>query len=150
MLRFFPNDVGVMSILLLSWCDTAASTFGRLYGRYTPRLRRGKTLAGSAAALAVGVLTAGMFYGWAIPYYGHHMDFLFRGDLSLPEAFRKPLGLSKANSTVSGWVALGIVSLWSGIVASASEVVDIFGWDDNVTIPILSGLGLWGFYRIFC
>lgn len=149
-LRFFPNDVGVMSILLLSWCDTAASTFGRLYGRYTPRLRRGKSLAGSAAALAAGTLTAGMFYGWAIPHFGYHMNFLFRGQLSLPDLIRDPLGLSKENSTVGGWVALGVVSLWSGIVASASEVVDIFGWDDNITIPVLSGLGLWGFYKVFC
>ncbi|KAK4695741.1 hypothetical protein P7C71_g2071, partial [Lecanoromycetidae sp. Uapishka_2] len=149
-LRFFPNDVGVMSILLLSWCDTAASTFGRLYGRYTPRLRRGKSVAGSAAALAVGVLTAGMFYGWAIPHFGYHIDFLFRGQLRLPDVIRQPLGLSVKDSTVGGWVALGIVSLWSGIVASASEVMDIFGWDDNVTIPVLSGLGLWGFYKAFC
>jgi diacylglycerol kinase (CTP) len=36
-LGFFPKDVGVMGVLLLSWCDTAASTFGRAYGRYTPR-----------------------------------------------------------------------------------------------------------------
>jgi diacylglycerol kinase (CTP) len=149
-LRFFPNDVGVMSIMLLSWCDTAASTFGRLYGRYTARLRKGKSLAGSASALAVGVLTAGMFYGWAIPHFGYHTEFLFKGQLSLPDVIREPLGLSKEDSTVGGWVALGIVSLWSGIVGSASEVVDIFGWDDNVTIPVLSGLGLWGFYRVFC
>ena len=48
-----------------------------------------------------------------------------------------------------GGGALGIASLWSGLVASASEVVDLFGWDDNVTIPVLSGLGLWGFFKVF-
>ncbi|KAK5110089.1 Diacylglycerol kinase, partial [Cryomyces antarcticus] len=37
-LRLFPKDVGTLAILLLSWCDTAASTFGRLWGRYTPRV----------------------------------------------------------------------------------------------------------------
>lgn len=36
-LGFFPKDVGVMGVLLLSWCDTAASTVGRAWGRYTPR-----------------------------------------------------------------------------------------------------------------
>src|SRR4051794_29038897 len=35
-LTIFPKDIAPLSILLLSWCDTAASTFGRLYGRYTP------------------------------------------------------------------------------------------------------------------
>ncbi|MCJ1430159.1 hypothetical protein MMC29_008075, partial [Sticta canariensis] len=66
-LRFLPKDVGVMGVLLLSWCDTAASTVGRMYGRYTPRIRRGKSVAGSAAAAVVGILTAGMFWGWAVP-----------------------------------------------------------------------------------
>ncbi len=28
---------------------------------------------------------------------------------------------------LGGWAALGVVSLWSGIVASASEVVDVSG-----------------------
>ena len=149
-LRFFPRDVGPMSVLLLSWCDTAASTFGRLYGRYTPRIRKGKSLAGSAAAMVVGVLTAGMFYGWAVPTFGYDEGFMFTGTLTLPEVVREPLKLTSEQGTVGGWVALGIVSLWSGLIASASEVVDIFGWDDNVTIPVLSGLGLWGFFKVFC
>ena len=150
-LRFFPKDVGVMSVLLLSWCDTAASTFGRLWGRYTPRLRRGKSLAGSAAAAVVGVMTAVVFWGWAVPAYGHgDGSFMFKGQLGLPEAVKDTFGLKEGQGAVGGWVALGIVSLWSGLVASASEVVDIFGWDDNVTIPVLSGLGLWGFFKVFC
>ncbi|KAL6715342.1 Diacylglycerol kinase [Lecanora helva] len=149
-LRFMPDDVAVMSILLLSWCDTAASTFGRLYGRYTPRIRKGKSLAGSAAAAIVGVVTAVVFWGWAVPTYGYDDNFLFRGQLRLPDVINQPLQLTSEQSTVGGWVALGIVSLWSGIVASASEVVDVFGWDDNVTIPVLSGLGLWGFFKAFC
>ena len=149
-LRFYPDDVAVMSILLLSWCDTAASTFGRLYGRYTPRIRKGKSLAGSAAAAVAGVMTAIAFWGWAVPKFGYDDGFLFRGQLSLPEVVREPLKLTSEQGTVRGWVALGIVSLWSGLVASASEVVDVFGWDDNVTIPVLSGLGLWGFFKVFC
>ena len=150
-LRFFPKDVGVMSVLLLSWCDTAASTFGRLWGRYTPRLRRGKSLAGSAAAAVVGAMTAVVFWGWAVPAYGHGDEgFMFKGQLRLPGLVKDTVGLQGDQGAVGGWVALGIVSLWSGLVASASEVVDIFGWDDNVTIPVLSGLGLWGFLKVFC
>lgn len=151
-LRFLPKDVGVMGVLLLSWCDTAASTVGRMYGRYTPRIRRGKSVAGSAAAAVVGILTAGMFWGWAVPRYGHVEGFMFRGTLTLPSVVREGLlgWTGEGVGSVGGWVALGVVGLWSGFVASASEVVDIFGWDDNLTIPVLSGLGLWGFFKVFC
>ncbi|KAG8937629.1 hypothetical protein FRC03_007987, partial [Tulasnella sp. 419] len=34
-LALLPRDIAVSSILILSWCDTTASTFGRLYGPYT-------------------------------------------------------------------------------------------------------------------
>ncbi|KAH8907269.1 hypothetical protein BR93DRAFT_879240 [Coniochaeta sp. PMI_546] len=150
-LYYFPKDVGVMGTLLLSWCDTAASTFGRLYGRYTPRIRRGKSLAGSAAAFVVGVATSWFFWGWLVPTWGPFPGdeaFMFKGVLHLPQAVGGALGW-KDVPAVSGGLALGIVSLWSGLVASASEVVDLFGWDDNLTIPVLSGLGIWGFLKIF-
>ncbi|SJL10021.1 uncharacterized protein ARMOST_13403 [Armillaria ostoyae] len=50
-LTFLPLDVAVVSILILSWADTAASTFGRMYGRWTPKLpwSRRKSLAGNAS-----------------------------------------------------------------------------------------------------
>lgn len=153
-LYFFPKDVGVVSVMMLSWCDTAASTFGRLYGKYTPRIRRGKSLAGSLAAFLVGVLTAGWFWGWLAPrtpfFPGNDENpFMFNGYLRLPGAVTDLLGWSEAQATISGTLAVGVVSLWSGLVAASSEVVDIFGWDDNLTIPVLSGIGIWGFLRIF-
>ncbi|KAI4168383.1 MAG: hypothetical protein LQ343_006468 [Gyalolechia ehrenbergii] len=149
-LRFLPKDVGVMSVLLLSWCDTAASTVGRLYGRYTPRIRRGKSLAGSAAAMGVGILTAGLFWGWAVPRFGHDEGFMFNGELKLPGLMKEAVGWKSNEGSIGGWAALSVVSIWSGFVASASEVVDLFGWDDNVIIPVLSGMGLWGFFKVFC
>lgn len=151
-LYFLPKDVGVMSVLLLSWCDTAASTFGRLWGRYTPRLRRGKSLAGSLAAFFVGVATSYFFWGWLVQFIGPmpgDENFMFKGTLSLPSTIAETLGLSKDQATISGSLALGVMGLWSGFAASASEVVDIFGWDDNLTIPVLSGIGIWGFLKIF-
>jgi len=153
-LGFFPKDVGVMGVLLLSWCDTAASTIGRAYGRYTPRIRRGKSLAGSSAAFATGVITAILFWGWLAPRTGPFPDdfdfpFMFEGTLSLPQALRDFAGLTEAHATIDGKWALGILSLWTGFVAAASEVVDVFGWDDNLTIPVLSGVGMWGFLKIF-
>jgi diacylglycerol kinase (CTP) len=151
-LYFLPKDVGVMSVLLLSWCDTAASTFGRLWGRHTPRIRRGKSLAGSFAALLMGVATSVFFYGWLAPCIGPmpgDEHFMFKGTLSLPSVVTNALGVSETAATVTGTLALAVMSLWSGFVASASEVVDIFGWDDNLTIPILSGIGIWGFLKLF-
>jgi len=148
----FPKDVGIMSVLLLSWCDTAASTFGRLWGRYTPRLRKGKSLAGSTAAFLVGVGTSYFFYGWLVPTVGPFPgdeNFMFNGILSLPKTICEAIGVSQEQTTISGAVALGVMGIWSGFVASASEVVDIFGWDDNLTIPVLSGIGIWGFLKIF-
>ncbi|KAI0970823.1 hypothetical protein F4678DRAFT_472827 [Xylaria arbuscula] len=152
-LRFFPKDVSVVAVMLLSWCDTAASTFGRLYGRYTPRIRRGKSLAGSTAAFLVGVITAGWFWGVLAPRIGpfpgdDQHPFMFRGVLQLPTVVTNLLGLDES-AVLRGPAAIGVMSLWSGLVAAGSEVIDLFGWDDNLTIPVLSGLGIWGFLKIF-
>lgn len=74
---------------------------------------------------------------------------MFKGTLSLPASVAQSLGISAAKATIGGSLALGVMSIVSGFVASASEVVDLFGWDDNLTIPVLSGLGLWGFLKVF-
>ncbi|KAK2855517.1 hypothetical protein FQN49_005119 [Arthroderma sp. PD_2] len=160
-LHFLPKDVAMISVLLLSWCDTAASTFGRLYGRYTPRLRRGKSLAGTLAACVVGVMTAVAFWGYIVPGVGTFPDDpensnMFTGSIRLlPPASTKLIewiGLptpTSEDSVVSGPLALGIVSLWTGIVGAGSELIDLFGFDDNLTIPLLSGIGMWGFFKVF-
>ena len=153
-LRCFPKDVGVMGVLLLSWCDTAASTFGRIYGRYTIRLRRGKSLAGTIAAFMTGFITAAAFWGWWVPRVGTFPDdppqgLMFRGVLKLPEILLPESARENVKTTISGAAAVCVVGAWSGMVAAFSEFVDIFGWDDNLTIPVLSSLGLWGFFKVF-
>jgi len=153
-MRFCPKDVAVISVLLLSFCDTAASTFGRLYGRYTPRIRKGKSLAGSIAAFIFGVASALVFYVWFGPYVpatwnSGQYSFAFDGHLTLPLRLQQQFGLSKAQATIEGNLALAVVSIWSGFVASSSEAVDLFGLDDNLTIPILCGLGLGVFLKTF-
>ncbi|KZZ96430.1 phosphatidate cytidylyltransferase family protein [Ascosphaera apis ARSEF 7405] len=152
-LYFFPKDVGVMGVLLLSWCDTAASTFGRAWGKYTPKLRKGKSLAGTAAAFVTGVLTAIAFWGWFVPTMGSFPTdpehaFMFEGRLCTMPSFMRAGGEDKG-LIVDGYAALGIMSVWTGLVAAVSELIDIFGWDDNLTIPVLSGVGLWGFLKVF-
>ncbi|OXV09330.1 hypothetical protein Egran_02906 [Elaphomyces granulatus] len=160
-LQFFPKDVGVMGVLLLSWCDTAASTFGRLYGRYTIRLRQGKSLAGTLAAWLTGVITAVVFWGYVIPRVGTFPDdpegaFMFTGSLNLfPNPIRNFLGWVPQNTSgassgiITGSLALGVMSVVSGIVAAGSELIYFFGWDDNLTIPVFSGIGLWSFLKLF-
>ncbi|KAK8187999.1 uncharacterized protein BKA78DRAFT_332590 [Phyllosticta capitalensis] len=141
-LCWFPKDVGVMAVMLLSWCDTAASTAGRRWGKYTPQIRRGKSAAGSLAALLTGVVTAALFYGWIAPRVQAGEPGVDSGEFAF--AFQGRLGLPWIDW---GWPrARGLVS---GVVASASEAVDIFGWDDNVTIPVLCACGLWGFLKVF-
>ncbi|PLB53218.1 putative phosphatidate cytidylyltransferase [Aspergillus steynii IBT 23096] len=156
-LRFFPKDVGVMGVLLLSWCDTAASTFGRLYGRYTFSLRKGKSFAGTLSAWLVGVITAAAFWGYFVPHVGPFPNdpedaFMFTGRLNLiPDSIKGLIGWTADTSqaVITGPLALGVMSVVSGLVAAGSEFVDLFGWDDNFTIPILSGVGLWGFLKVF-
>lgn len=156
-LKFFSKDVGVMGVLLLSWCDTAASTFGRLYGKYTPKIRQGKSVAGTFAAWTVGVVTAAAFWGWFVPTMGAFPNdpegsFMFTGRLNLlPASIKGLLGWPQSSSigVITGPLALGMMSVVSGIVAAGSEMIDLFGWDDNLTIPVLSGIGLWGFLKVF-
>ncbi|KAI6248556.1 CTP-dependent diacylglycerol kinase 1 [Erysiphe necator] len=153
-LTAFPKDIGLMGILLLSWCDTTASTVGRAFGHYTPSLRKGKSLAGSAAAFAVGTVTAAVFWGWLAPRSGpfpgdHNFPFMFTGQIRLPGIIRHLLGLKETQTSIGGWLALSIWSIWTGFVASASEAVSFFSLDDNLTIPVFSGIGMWGFLKVF-
>ena len=153
-LTFFPKDISVVSILLLSWCDTAASTFGRLYGRYTIRLRRGKSLAGTLAAFVVGIFAAVFFWGWLAPRTGPKIGdtidvFMFQHRLSLPPQVKNFLGLKQDQGTIEGTAAMAVMSVVTGLIAAVSELMDVFGWDDNLTIPLLSSMGLWAFLRVF-
>lgn len=68
-LTLYPRDIACLSISILAICDTAASVFGRLFGRYTPRLPFSgtlfsprKSLAGTLAACLFGFGTAWIFW----------------------------------------------------------------------------------------
>jgi len=153
-MRFCRKDVAVMSVLLLSWCDTAASTFGRLWGRYTPRIRKGKSLAGTIACFVLGVFAAVFFWGYVAPRTDGRYDqgvnsFAFEGRLTLPEPAREALGLSVKEATITGPLAVAVMSLASGLIVSVSELMDVWELDDNLTIPVLSGLGLGAFLWAF-
>ncbi|KAF3934246.1 hypothetical protein ABW19_dt0200169 [Dactylella cylindrospora] len=142
-LTVFPKDIATLSILLLSWCDTAASTFGRLFGRYTLQIRKRKSLAGSFAAFAIGAATTAFFYGKLVtetPFWPDDPTpaLSYFGTLELPYVGK-----------IGGGIALGIVSMVTGLIGSVSELTDVWGMDDNVVIPILSAAGIWGFFKLF-
>ena len=151
-LHVFPKDVATLSILLLSWCDTAASTVGRAWGRYTPRVRKGKSLAGCLAGFVVGALTAALFLGSIAPKTPRFADdpvnaYMWKGRLGLIGGGGD--GKGGWGRWIEGGWALGLMSLWTGIIASTSEAMDLWGLDDNVVIPVVSAVGVWGFLKLF-
>ncbi|CDO95723.1 unnamed protein product [Kluyveromyces dobzhanskii CBS 2104] len=129
---FFTKDIALISLFLLSWSDTAASTFGRKYGHLTPKLARNKSLAGSIAAFCVGLITCYGFYGFFVPHY-HWVN--------------KPGEISWSRETSQ--LNLLQLSLLGGFVAALSEGIDLFNWDDNFTIPVLSAIFMTAVIRIF-
>jgi len=151
-LNVYPIDVAVVSILILSWADTAASTFGRLWGRYTPALpshvplipflpsslrsrialpfARRKSVAGFiAASITAGAIAFG-FWGWIAPIASSEATWTWD---------HKVLG---------GWVGLSLFSIVSALVGGVAEALDIGSLDDNLTLPIISGGAIWGFTQI--
>lgn len=40
-------------------------------------------------------------------------------------------------------------SLIAGLVGALAELVPVYNFDDNLTLPVLSALGLWGIYALY-
>ena len=139
------QDIAIVSILLLSWSDTAASTFGRLYGKYGPSLRQGKSLIGSLAAMLSGALAAYIYWGILYPRYesdvpAHH--FYWSKDSIFDFSFTREGSMSWTRS--SSKLALWELCSLTGMVAGLAEAIDVWGLDDNLVIPVLSALMLRG------
>ncbi|CCH60580.1 hypothetical protein TBLA_0D00720 [Henningerozyma blattae CBS 6284] len=129
---FFERDIALISVCLLSWADTAASSIGRKFGHLTPKLIGNKSLAGSSAAFLVGYITCLTFYGVIIPKY---------------DPINKPgklMWLPHENK-----LSLNNLSLCGGFIASLSEAIDLFGWDDNFTIPVFSSIFFYIIITVF-
>ena len=74
---------------------------------------------------------------------------MFQGRLALPVQVTKFLGWKDDAGVVGGKLALGVMSVVTGLIASCSELIDLFGWDDNLTIPLLSSMGMYGVLKVF-
>ena len=130
-LYMYPKDISVLSILLLSWADTSASTFGRAFGKYTPKISKGKSLAGCLASCITGIITGYLWYGYFIPAYSYVNQ---PGEIYWNEQTNK--------------LSLSVFTLAIGLITSASEALDFAGIDDNFTIPVLSGTGIYWLVRL--
>lgn len=122
---FFSKDIAILTVCLLSWCDTLASSFGRAYGHLTPKISKNKSLAGTSAAFITGIGISLLIYGYFIPSYT---------DVNKPgEIFWTP-----ESSTLNIWQ----LSILIGFIGALSEAIPLFNWDDNFTIPVLSAVSL--------
>ncbi|KAI0342554.1 hypothetical protein BDW22DRAFT_1331066 [Trametopsis cervina] len=151
-LTLYPLDISVVSILILSWADTAASTIGRLWGRYTPRLPRHilglplaprKSLAGFIAGSLTGAAIAAGF--WGLYSRSGIIEPIWTWEDGVVGT---STGTGAAKTGVlTGWLGLGVISIFTGIVSGISEALDVGSLDDNLTLPILSGGCLFAFFR---
>lgn len=128
-----PKDISMMSVLLLSWADTAASTFGRQFGKYTFQIAKGKSFAGALASFVTGIVGCFVLYGVFIPKYTSQVD-------EVNDIYWNP---------ASSQLSFPVYAFICGLVASFSECVSIYGIDDNFTIPVISGYLLYGVTRFF-
>ncbi|KAF9886945.1 hypothetical protein FE257_010686 [Aspergillus nanangensis] len=133
-LVLFPTDVGLVGVLILCYSDPAAAMVGRGFAGHSRYLRTGKSVVGTLAAGVVGGVIGVVFWGDT----SAEASFMFTGRLEVCSGWG-----------VSGNWAVGILGVVSGLVAAGSEFVDVWGCDDNLVIPMMSSLGLWGFLCVF-
>lgn len=115
-LIIFPKDIAVISILLLAWCDTAASTMGRMYGHYGPLIRPGKSLIGTIAACIVGMISVYLFWGWIARFDEPNLSWHPSSRLNIHE-----------------------LALLTGLIGGFTEQLDLWKLNDNCVIPVMSG-----------
>ncbi|KAH8102311.1 hypothetical protein BXZ70DRAFT_931436 [Cristinia sonorae] len=147
-LAVYPVDVAVVSILILAFADTAASTIGRLWGYLTPPLPRNlpilglplaprKSLAGFLAAVVTGATVVAGFWGWTVQMGVANPLWTWEN------------GLVEAQTDVlSGWAGLAVLSVVGGLVSGVAEALDLGSLDDNLTLPIISGGCIWAFMKL--
>lgn len=127
----------------LSWADTAASTFGRLWGRYTPPLPSHilglplaprKSLAGFIAAAITGAAIVFSFWTWMgegvdVPSWSWEQGVIGAGvdDSIVGSTVRgwlREQGFTGVKT--GGWVGLAVVSIASGLATAVAESMGAF------------------------
>ncbi|CAI5746492.1 unnamed protein product [Peronospora destructor] len=122
-LAVFPIRAARLAVLHLSVGDPAAAFFGTLYGRHKlvtlfGKLGGNKSLEGSVGCFCVTAIST---LAALIVEQDFYFDMTGKEDVA---------------------VVAGMVSLAAGLGAAAAELLDLGGWDDNLTLPLLSGVFL--------
>ncbi|KAG2159217.1 uncharacterized protein EDB93DRAFT_272131 [Suillus bovinus] len=147
-----PLDIAIVSILILSWADTAASTFGRLWGPLTPPLPARlfglplaprKSLAGFIAASLTGAAAAAGFWTYLGPVRDNST---WSWDAGVSSTFSG--GSAEGGKVFSGWAGLVVVTICTGLVSGVAEALDLGSVDDNLSLPIIAGGCLWGLFKV--
>ncbi|KAM5539802.1 hypothetical protein V8D89_006615 [Ganoderma adspersum] len=175
-LSVYPLDIATVSILILSWADTAASTIGRLWGAYTPPLPRSlplipylpffrlplaprKSLAGFLAGSITGAAIAVGFWGFLYPVRDAQLLIQFPSTDALaavydvlPEAAAAAVKhgvrwMQGLTVPVGKWAGLTLLGVVSGLISGTAEALDLGSLDDNLTLPIISGGCIWAFFK---
>jgi len=128
----------------LSWADTAASTFGRMWGSLTPPLpprvpilglplAPRKSVAGFLAASLTGAAIVFSFWSWVVPAVGGvDPTWDWTHGVSGPGVDRSPFGQGVkailhdagfSGMPTSGWLGLAVVSVVSGLVTGIAEAL---------------------------
>ncbi|KAG6331410.1 hypothetical protein ID866_7681 [Astraeus odoratus] len=149
-----PLDIAVVSVIILSWADTAASTFGRMYGRLTPRLPARlpilglplaprKSVAGFIAATITGAAVAVGFWALIGPMRESGIGLSWTWEDGVTSA-------TSGNSacTFGGWAGLLTIGAVTGLVTGVAEALDLGSIDDNLSLPIITGGCLWGLFKV--
>jgi len=150
-LQFYPRDVATLAILILSWADTAASTIGRLFGSSSPRLPPNipglkiplaprKSWAGFIAASVTGaVITVGFWSSFApMRFSGRELSW----------SHDSGVRLAAGSGMLKGWLGLGVIGVFAGLVSGVAEALDLGSLDDNLTLPVISGGCILGFLKL--
>ena len=139
----YVNNLGVRIRILtadtftrLSWADTNASTFGRLWGKKTRALPRSllglpfaprKSLAGFIAASLTGTLTAVAFWGWFAPSVNRpELSWTWVEGFSVSSATDDQILdniKGRGSLNFGGWVGLGIIGGFAGLVSGVAEAL---------------------------
>ena len=143
-----PLDIAVVSVLMyvllcfsprpasssphsLSWADTAASTFGRLYGSRTPRLPKRlfgllplaprKSLAGFIASTLTGTAISMAFWSLLAPARQHGLTWSWHDGVS--QSFTSGAHGAGSPPTFAGWVGLLTIGVVAGLVTGIAEAL---------------------------
>jgi diacylglycerol kinase (CTP) len=157
-LSFYPLDVATVSILILSWADTAASTIGRLFGSYTPKLPTRvpflrlplaprKSLAGFLAASVTGACISFGFWGWIAGMRNDGRDVTWSWNGSV-RGYSELKNGSEIAMDGGGPLGLLVIALVAGVVSGVAEALDLGSIDDNLSLPIISGFCILGFIKV--